>query len=192
MELNRRNMKKICSFFAAAVWVFSVHLSAAERPKEEIRETKSIKYRLVYPVDYDGTKSYPVLISFHGAAPEKPLDEKTDANIGPFLPKEIQEEYLCFVIVPRATRLWWQDEDGDVSEKRSLISELKNELDKKLLKEFPMDKKRIYLIGSSDGGTAIWHALAFYPGYFAGAVPMCGWLSWKIDFKKVIKSRTPV
>jgi len=39
---------------------------------------------------------------------------------------------------------------------------------------FPIDPKRIYLTGISDGGTGVWDALKTWPGCFAAGVPMSG------------------
>ena len=42
------------------------------------------------------------------------------------------------------------------------------------LKRFPIDPRRIYLTGISDGGTGVWDALKAWPQCFAAGVPMSG------------------
>ncbi len=42
------------------------------------------------------------------------------------------------------------------------------------LKRWPIDPRRIYLTGISDGGTGVWDALKSYPRCFAAGVPMSG------------------
>jgi predicted peptidase len=42
------------------------------------------------------------------------------------------------------------------------------------LARFPIDPKRIYLTGISDGATGVWDALKTWPQCFAAAVPMSG------------------
>ncbi|MEO5625360.1 MAG: hypothetical protein ABIQ70_05075 [Dokdonella sp.] len=42
------------------------------------------------------------------------------------------------------------------------------------LKHWPIDPRRIYLTGISDGGTGVWDALKAYPHCFAAGVPMSG------------------
>lgn len=42
------------------------------------------------------------------------------------------------------------------------------------LQRFPIDARRIYLTGISDGGTGVWDALKAWPQCFAAAVPMSG------------------
>lgn len=42
------------------------------------------------------------------------------------------------------------------------------------LARFPIDRRRIYLTGISDGATGVWDALKTYPACFAAGVPMSG------------------
>ncbi|MDR3386187.1 MAG: hypothetical protein P4L92_03975 [Rudaea sp.] len=42
------------------------------------------------------------------------------------------------------------------------------------LQRFPIDPRRIYLTGISDGGTGVWDALKAWPACFAAGVPMSG------------------
>ncbi|HST28871.1 MAG TPA: hypothetical protein VLK26_10950, partial [Rudaea sp.] len=42
------------------------------------------------------------------------------------------------------------------------------------LKHFPIDPRRIYLTGVSDGGTGVWDTLKTWPACFAAGVPMSG------------------
>lgn len=42
------------------------------------------------------------------------------------------------------------------------------------LTRWPIDSKRVYLTGISDGATGVWDALKAYPDCFAAAVPMSG------------------
>ena len=40
--------------------------------------------------------------------------------------------------------------------------------------EFSVDRRRIYITGQSMGGSGTWGMLAYYPDFFAAAVPVCG------------------
>lgn len=42
------------------------------------------------------------------------------------------------------------------------------------VKRFPVDPRRIYLTGISDGGSGVWDALKAWPACFAAGVPMSG------------------
>jgi poly(3-hydroxybutyrate) depolymerase/Ca2+-binding EF-hand superfamily protein len=43
-----------------------------------------------------------------------------------------------------------------------------------VIKEFPVDERRLYITGQSMGGSGTWGMLAAYPDVFAAAVPVCG------------------
>jgi predicted peptidase len=43
-----------------------------------------------------------------------------------------------------------------------------------LQNEFPIDAKRLYVMGNSLGGYGAWHLACTRPGMFAAAVPICG------------------
>ena len=43
----------------------------------------------------------------------------------------------------------------------------------KLAKEYPIDSNRIYITGSSMGGTGTWEMILRNPGLFAAAIPIC-------------------
>lgn len=166
---------------------------AQEKPNQEIREYKSMKYKIITPSGYDPAKLYPLVISLHGGTPDKELTTKPEPKgDGYGINQKFLQENPCFVLVPAAIRYWYIDDKGKLSDKKSLLAEIKQYVDTVLMKEFKIDKKRIYLVGYSDGATGIFHALAWYPDYFAGAIPMSGWLSPKIDTKLVVKSKTPV
>ena len=43
-----------------------------------------------------------------------------------------------------------------------------------LIKQCNIDENRIYVVGNSMGGYAVWYLLAKYSEKFAGALPICG------------------
>lgn len=54
-----------------------------------------------------------------------------------------------------------------------MISLLKGLLDD-ICERYPVDAKRILVTGISLGGYGTWDMVLRYPGYFAGAIPVCG------------------
>jgi len=162
---------------------------APPRKDYEIRDYMSMKYKLVKPASYDASKSYPLLLSLHGGVPEKPLADKPspegDSAFG--MTRRMKDAHPCFILIPKASRPWW-----DGGKDKSLLAEIKSFVDSVLTQEFSIDKTRIYLVGHSDGGTGILHALYWYPGYFAGAVPMSGWISGDMDPKRIASCKTPL
>jgi predicted peptidase len=51
------------------------------------------------------------------------------------------------------------------------------------LAEFHTDADRVYLTGLSMGGHGTWYLAYRYPDVFAAAVPICGWVPEKPNFK---------
>jgi len=43
-----------------------------------------------------------------------------------------------------------------------------------LSREFPIDRRRIYVTGQSMGGAGVWNVIANRPELFAAAIPCCG------------------
>jgi len=55
---------------------------------------------------------------------------------------------------------------------------------KKLIDDLPIDidRKRIYIVGTSFGGCCVWHISYMFPDYFAAAVPVMGKLFFDNNF----------
>ncbi len=45
----------------------------------------------------------------------------------------------------------------------------------KLVREYPVDLNRIYIVGASNGAGGVWSQLRLYPDRYAAAIPMMGW-----------------
>ena len=178
--------------FLLAAFLLSASLPScllAENNDGEIIDFMSVKYKLVKPADYDSKKAYPLLVYLHGGCPVTELKSKPDPS-GMKVPGSFSKairETPVFILLPRATKPWWVG-----GRDKSLVSELVMLINKKLSKDFKIDTTRLYIAGYSDGGTGILHALAWYPNYFAGAIPMSGWLSPGISPNKAVMSKTAV
>jgi len=153
----------------------------------EIRKFKSMKYKLIKPIGYDKNLEYPIVISLHGGCPRERLKNKPSPEaLVPFgFTEPIKEKYPCFILVPKATQKWWAD-----GSKKSLVAEIIKYVNGSFSEEFKINKNQIYIVGYSDGGTAILHALAWKPNYFAAAIIMSGWLLQNESTKKMVRSKT--
>jgi len=125
----------------------------------------ALSYRLLKPEEYDGKKSYPLLVFLHGAG-ERGTDNTAQMRHGvaEFAKEANRKKYPCFLIAPQcpAKRGW-----GEYSKTVASLVE-------SLCKEFSIDKKRIYLTGLSMGGYGTWTLLAQRPDLFAAGIPICG------------------
>ena len=114
-----------------------------------------------------GTERYPLVIWLHGAGQS---GSDNEAQMGgatkPFTEITNQEARPCFVLAPQcpSREIGWRNEVA--ANLMALIANLADHL--------PIDEKRIYLTGSSMGGSGSWYLATTYPGVFAAVVPLCG------------------
>jgi predicted peptidase len=92
-----------------------------------------------------------------------------------------QRQFPCIVVAPQTDRGWakydfTQQNSGGPKVVAGLGdgSRLALEIVDSLCREFPVDKRRIYVAGQSMGGAGVWNVIAGRPRFFAAAVPCCG------------------
>ncbi|MGE4489047.1 MAG: alpha/beta hydrolase-fold protein [Kiritimatiellales bacterium] len=158
---------------------------------QEFQTYRSMEYGLITSESCEPGEKYPLVVCLHGGCPSGEARDKETKK--PYktptfgLTDKVRSETPCFVIIPQAKKLWWDGGRGN-----SPIDEILSFIDRKLLREFPIDKNRLYIVGNSDGGTAILHLLAWYPDTFAAAIPLSGWLGENESTQKMVKSKTAV
>jgi predicted peptidase len=149
-----------------------------------------LPYRILDPIDFDSTKSYPLIIFLHGAF-EKGNDNVSQLNIGGryFLREENRKNYPLFVLFPQCPLDdSWAYFENKIDSATGLAKNwnfpflkkpaaptglLKKLLDSLLTLHF-IDKSRIYIGGLSQGGMGVYDIVARYPEIFAAAFPICG------------------
>lgn len=116
---------------------------------------------------WKGTERYPLLIWLHGAGQS---GSDNEAQMGgatkPFTEEANQEARPCFVLAPQCP-------DRNIGFKDAVASNLMA-LVKSLCDSLPIDESRLYLTGSSMGGSGSWRIGVEHPGVFAAIVPLCG------------------
>jgi len=122
------------------------------------------RYAIWLPPDYDPAKAWPLIVYLHGAG-ERGMDgvRQTTAGIGPAL-VQWPERFPGVVLLPQCPYgSVWKSEfpvvDGEFG---------------KTLREYNIDKHRIYLTGNSLGGFGSWSYAALRPDLFAAMMPICG------------------
>ena len=91
-----------------------------------------------------------------------------------------RSQYPCFVIAPQCpAEEKWVDADWDadshiMKDKPAVPLDVSIELVHQMLKEHPIDRARIYVVGYSMGGFGAWDCIERWPDIFAAAVPVCG------------------
>lgn len=116
---------------------------------------------------WKGTERYPLVIWLHGAGQS---GSDNEAQMGgatkPFSDPANQEARPCFILAPQCPSrdIGWKNEVA--THLMALIADLVDKL--------PIDETRIYLTGSSMGGSGSWNLATNHPGVFAAVVPLCG------------------
>lgn len=145
-----------------------------------------LKYRILKPVDYDSTKSYPLVLFLHGAG-ERGNDNYSQLTWGlsHFAAPKFRKEYPAFVIAPQAPKgqTWSSRLPGEKDSKNHTIPlgsdpsepmKLTIELLDSMQQTFAIDNRRLYVTGLSMGGFGTFDIIERFPNKFAAAVPICG------------------
>ena len=167
----------------AAALVPSIEAMAAGQSAGPVQ----IPWRLYVPegAKPGGEEKFPLIFFLHGAG------MRGSDNVGPMslartFWNEKQKEFPCFILAPQCpkgatwTPLPFADESrtgrGNYEaeeQPKPVMQAALNVLDEVIAK-WPVDKKRIYVMGMSMGGYGTWEALMRRPQLWAAAVPICG------------------
>jgi predicted peptidase len=92
-----------------------------------------------------------------------------------------QKVFPCYVVAPQTDRGWSRYDFSQDPPKAvpgfGEGSRLAVEIVDRLVHEFPIDARRIYVTGQSMGGAGTWNVIANRPDFFAAAVVCCGSVS---------------
>ncbi len=172
------------------LFFFICQFTFAQYEQFESKEftTKSgynLKYRVLYPQNYDATKKYPLILFLHGAG-ERGNDNTSQLKHGSWVftdkmkgneaivlfPQCPKEEYWASVQFSRAK--YPLDLSFDYSRPISPPLEAAVDLVQSYINNKKVDKKRTYITGLSMGGMGTFEAVYRFPKLFAAAVPVCG------------------
>jgi predicted peptidase len=143
-------------------------------------EGKAHPYRLLIPTAYDASQKYPVIMFFHGAGERGDDNLLQLRSIGFMASAQNRAKFPCFVVALQCPRdqQWVNMKWGDLSGVRPIEP---SDMMKRYLKvldsvtgEYSIDPQRLYLMGVSMGGYAVWDCITRFPTRFAGAVAAAG------------------
>jgi predicted peptidase len=133
-----------------------------------------MKYRLYSPGARRGRR--PLVVWLHGGGegaslPDDYYDNETTlrANRGAlgFATREAQAIFDgAYVVAPQSTAAWMDDGPR--------FAPLINEIVRDVLRTRPVDPRRVYVVGCSNGGYMSLKMTTVYPRTFAASVPVCG------------------
>ncbi len=148
----------------------------------------TLPYRILLPLNYDASGKYPLVLMLHGAG-ERGNDNEAQLVHGAelFLRDSIREKYPAVVVFPQCPgNSFWsnvefkQDSAGfrwfnfKTGGEPTIAMKLAQELLKKIIDEYPVNKKQVYAGGLSMGGMGTFEIVRRNPKLFAAAFPICG------------------
>ena len=125
---------------------------------------------------FHGTKSmsaeikYPLVLALHGKSPNTVNGKQVSGWMNSFTSPQNVSTRPCFVLAPMSAQpeagqgMGWNGEE--VNRITKLI--------KAMIKDLPVDPKRIYIVGHSMGGYGTCNIMASEPRLFAAAIPVAG------------------
>ncbi len=134
-------------------------------------------FLLFVPEGYDKTKRYPLVLWLHGGG-TRGIDLKlllapgNEHGIGYLARADNQARYPTFILAPQCppNKLWGDSESEKPTAEMRMVLEI---LDK-MREDYPVDSRRLYVMGMSLGGYGTWDIITRRPTTFAAAVPICG------------------
>jgi predicted peptidase len=169
----------------SAATAFSQSFPSFEK-KEFLSGGDTLRYRIQYPLQYDATKKYPLVLLLHGAG-ERGSDNQAQLVWGGslFADSMVRARFPAIVVFPQcgAKDFWAQltytptdsirfhmRSDTAPGKGMGLVIQLLDEL----AAGGHVDTKRIYVGGLSMGGMGTFEILWRKPHFFAAAFPICG------------------
>lgn len=157
----------MCVVLGLFAWTLLAAGPPTEFQKREaaISGADPLKYLVYVPRQLESGQRYPLVIYLHGSCKECLTHERIMLESGLQIwhdyERNVQRE-PTFLFAPAGGTGGWTREP-----RRAKILELIDGL----LEEFPIDRRRIYILGFSMGGAGTWNYIQERPGFFAAANP---------------------
>jgi predicted peptidase len=141
-----------------------------------------LAFRFFQPADFvrdpaRGTR-YPLVVTLHGGGEvaDNNMTQLTGNRVAvTFAKPDRQRLHPAFVLSPQIPLPRPMDGPDGTDWTDARVQAATVELIDKFVAWYPVDIDRIYLVGLSSGGRAIYSLLPKYPGRFAAAMPTSGW-----------------
>lgn len=152
-----------------------------------INQGDTLKYRIMFPKDFEASKQYPVVLFLHGAG-ERGSNNASQLTHGGalFASKKNRKAFPAIVIFPQCPKNdYWSNVSIDRSTKpitttfpqdsapTKALSMVMQVLDEMMAKPF-VNTNKIYVAGLSMGGMGTFEILYRKPQIFAASFTICG------------------
>lgn len=131
------------------------------------KKLQDLTYFWFQPIPpYPEGLKFPLVLVLHGGS--------GNSYASRFLVKpEMQRAYPAFIVVPvLPERKLWAGSHPAAAKGEGIHDAVA--LIRDIVTRYPVDIRRIYVIGCSDGGTGTFGAVTYYPDLFAGAIAISG------------------
>ena len=151
--------------------------------KVYINSDLEMAYLVYLPKGYNINNKYRLVLFMHGAG-DRGFDYNILRNIDygfvtTYLNNPIYNKDTILLIPQCPIPYLWVEASWDSGEymmtsaPSKTIKAVKELLDKTIC-DYSIDEEKIYTVGVSMGGMAVWDLIARYPGFFAAGAPVCG------------------
>ncbi len=145
-------------------------------------QNRSMPYRMLSPQNMEQGEQYPLVLFLHGSGERGDDNEKQLAHGASMFTNPVNaEKFPAFVVFPQCKDKAWTEKietrtfmPGAPTPEESNSEELVMGLIEELIKNNPIDRNRIYIVGISMGGIATYDLVCRYPDIFTAAIPICG------------------
>jgi predicted peptidase len=180
-------MKKIVALLILTAFCFSVMAQDKSlfEKKMFVQGTDTLLYRILYPLNYEPRKKFPVVLFLHGSG-ERGSDNEAQLSWGAdlFLDSAKRAAFPAIIVFPQCPQQnsWAANKrsadslgfsfpvDQPATKPMLLVMELMNSL----VQNGEANPKKMYVGGLSMGGFGTYDILWRMPDFFAAAFPICG------------------
>jgi predicted peptidase len=209
-QYKSAGLKKILMKRSILLWIISLTRIFIGHAQDFSAYQKSIlvegkdtlRYRILYPLNYQQGTVYPLIIFLHGSG-ERGRNNESQLVHGAdlFLRPEIRAKYPAIIIFPQCPddTVWsyfQSTEHPDLKQARlsfpfqsnpAFPEKMVKELTDDFIKKGEADPHRIYLGGLSLGAFGTYDLLIRYPKYYAAAFSICGACNVSLFIRKAKK-----
>ena len=135
-----------------------------------LSEHDGLKFAIYGGKSLSAENKYPLVLALHGKSPNTENGKQVAGWMNSFTKKDNESARPCFVVAPLSAQpaagegTGWNG--GEVEQVVKLV--------KALVKNLPVDPKRVYIVGHSMGGFGTCHIMGSEPRLFAAAIPVSG------------------
>ena len=150
-----------CTLFCAD----AMAVEDTELGKYQTEDAAQVPYRAIVTAGRENAELLPLILFLHGDWQDGTNNESQLAGYGngslELVDAAVRANIPLVYIAPQTASAYWLP-----ARVAAVVRDA--------LRRFPVDPRRIYLTGISDGGTGVWDALKTWPTCFAAGVPMSG------------------